>query len=461
MITASPSSSTPVDHLRSLAEALMARDAWRADRMRAYQRERLRSLIRHAATASPYYGQVFGRRAAKGDVPLTELPTLPKATLVEELDRIVIDPRLRRRDIDAHLAGPDAAGSLLGAYRVVATSGTTGERVVVVFTNEELDVWTASAIRMAARVGVAPTTRLVAIGSPSPLHVTRVMFAAMQAGRGGAPQLSVTTPLAEVVAALNAYQPEAILTYASIAAQLADEQVDGALRIAPRIVISTSEVLGDDVRVRIRRAWGVEPANAYAATEAPPIAGSSPRSAAMHVSDDLVVVEVVDEHNRPVPAGEAGYRVLLTNLVNRAQPLIRYEISDSLTMAPEGTDPAGLPYTRILRVDGRSDDILQMPARGGGACAVNPCRLRQPFVHFPEVRRYQVVHRAHELEVRVELAPLAPADVTTRVRSALEDAIAAAGVGEFPVKVVVVDGITRDNTNGAKLKTVMSMVPRS
>ena len=62
----------------------------------------------------------------------------------------------------------------------------------------------------------------------------------------------------------------------------------------------------------------------------------------MDVLEDLVVLEVVDEHDRPVEPGVPGYKVLLTNLVGRAQPLLRYELTDSVTLA-RGTNPLGCP----------------------------------------------------------------------------------------------------------------------
>jgi phenylacetate-coenzyme A ligase PaaK-like adenylate-forming protein len=51
------------------------------------------------------------------------------------------------------------------------------------------------------------------------------------------------------------------------------------------------------------------------------------------------VVEVIDEHDRPLPDGQPGYKVLLTSLVNWALPLIRYELADSVTVAA-GADPS-------------------------------------------------------------------------------------------------------------------------
>src|SRR5262245_53575790 len=94
-----------------------------------------------------------------------------------------------------------------------------------------------------ARLGVSPESRVAAIGAPSDLHITRQLFAGFIAGRPGVPRLNVTTPLPDCVAALNVYRPEAITTYASIAGELADEQLQGRLDIEQRVLVASSEVL--------------------------------------------------------------------------------------------------------------------------------------------------------------------------------------------------------------------------
>jgi phenylacetate-coenzyme A ligase PaaK-like adenylate-forming protein len=151
--------------------------------------------------------------------------------------------------------------------------------------------------------------------------------------------------------------------------------------------------------------------------------------------------------------------VLRTNLVNRAQPLLRYELTDSATLAG-GPNPLGLPYARLAAVDGRSDDVITLPAAGGGEVAVHPFRLRAPFSELLEVRQYQVVHGPAGLRVAVVLREEAPADTPARVEAALVRELRDAGAVPPPVEVTPVPGIGRDPGHGAKLKLVKSTVLR-
>jgi phenylacetate-coenzyme A ligase PaaK-like adenylate-forming protein len=157
-----------------------------------------------------------------------------------------------------------------------------------------------------------------------------------------------------------------------------------------------------------------------------------------------------------VPPGRPGAKVLLTNLVNRAQPLIRYELLDCVELAA-GPDASGRPYDRIARIDGRSDDVLGLPGRAGGTVAVHPYRLRAPFVRLLDVVQYQLVHRPSGLDVLVVVRHGAGRDVATVVRAALEDALREAGA-VCPVEVEVVAEIAREPGPAAKVKLVRSAV---
>jgi hypothetical protein len=173
-------------------------------------------------------------------------------------------------------------------------------------------------------------------------------------------RLSAAESLSAIVKQLDDWQPEMLVSYASMARLLASEQLDGQLHIAPRLVFASSEVLTPDTRQLIEDAWGIALFNEYAATETGSIAAECAEHHRLHLFEDLLIVEVVDDHNRPVPRGEYGEKLLVTVLSSRTLPLIRYELSDSVSLSAEAC-PCGRPFSLVGDILGRTEQTLYFP----------------------------------------------------------------------------------------------------
>jgi phenylacetate-CoA ligase len=442
--------------VRKRAEALAAamgdRERWSRERLLELQQSRLRQLVQHAVANSPYYRDVIGD-VGDGAVDLHQLPVLTKTTLMAEFDRIVTDRRLRLVDAEEHLASERAGEPMFGEYRIVGSGGTTGKRGIVIYDQPAWDIAVASLLHMLTAQGVSHEARVLGIGAPTPLHMTNRLFAELRAGRSGAPRLSVTTPVPELIEALNAYQPEVLITYPSIIRRLAEVQREGRLRIAPRQFSSVAETLTQDVRDLARDTWDARVLNVYGSTEANLIGFEYPWSTGVYVLDDQLVFEVVDEHNRLVPAGIPGHKVLVTNLFNRTLPFIRYEMSDLVTIADESS-AGGPPRLRLASIQGRREDVLSLPARDGGRVGVHALLLGETLLLIPEVRQYQLSPHAGGLHVRVVLREgTSKAAVLPSVRRAIETELDRLGATVDRLAVDAVDEIKRVG-GGAKEKLV-------
>jgi phenylacetate-coenzyme A ligase PaaK-like adenylate-forming protein len=264
--------------------------------------------------------------------------------------------------------------------------------------------------------------------------------------------LAATMPIGELVEQLNRFQPEGFNSYPSVAALLAEEQLEGRLRISPSSVAMSSELCTPEMRDRIRAAWGTEPFEVYGATDG--LWGWHCEHHRLHFAEDITIVEVVDEEGRPVPDGEAGHRLLVTNLFMKTQPIIRYEITDMVRLH-EDPCPCGRPTRTVEAIEGRSDDILEVPADAGGTVRVHPITLRSPLAHLRSIRQYQLVLRDDGLHGYVVPRGDAAA-ATAMVQAALVDALRAAGASRTAVRVETVDAVERDANAVGKLKLVRS-----
>jgi phenylacetate-coenzyme A ligase PaaK-like adenylate-forming protein len=423
----------------------LERERWSREQLEVHQRRRLHDLYAHAAEHSPYY-----REALAGGDP----PVLSKQTLMDEWDRIVCDPRLKLAEVERHAVGARAAESYLGEFEVFSTSGASGLRGLFVYGVRDWEMVVAHGMRAVARTGARPGERTIGIGAPPGVHMSQRIFGRLQSGE--VPSLSALTPLPEMVAALNDFQPAILFGYPSVVALLAAEQLAGRLRIAPRVMALGSEPLTPEVRDKVQQAWDFDPGEYYATTEAPTLASSTPEHPrALELFEDLFVVEIVDERDRPVPPGTAGAKVLVTNLENFTLPLIRYELADRVVESPE-PNPAGRPYRHLAAIDGRTADTLAFPARAGGTVSVLPLRLGGPFAGLPQVRQFQIVHDPGGLDVRLVLDPKAPQATVAIVRAAVLRVLEEAGAVPPAVVVTPVDALEREPGAAAKLKLIVS-----
>lgn len=266
------------------AKELEAHDAWDAEQLERHQQQRLVALVRHAAAHSSFHRERLAAISLDDDLDVTALPTLDKPTMLEHFDALVTDPRLTLAGVEAHLAElerrPSDDALYLGEYRAMASGGTTGRRGVFVYGRQD---WTA-AIGGLVRVtsgfmGITPRLprrrRIAGVMANAPLHMTARMQRSLDTGIHRMLRLDARTPVEQLVGPLNAFQPESLAAYASVATALADEQLAGRLRIAPAVVGSTSEVLTDDMRARIEAAWEPRPSTT---TPRPRRGSSRPRA---------------------------------------------------------------------------------------------------------------------------------------------------------------------------------------
>jgi phenylacetate-coenzyme A ligase PaaK-like adenylate-forming protein len=458
--------------LRSVATALgVMLDTLRAERegsagLQRRQQRRLADLVRYARTASPYFRSLYEGLPSEVTDPLL-LPPTGKRDLMEHFDQWVTDPDVTldalRRDF---LADPALVGArYLDRYHVFTTSGTTGEPAVLLHDSYS---WTVLQVvsRFRARASLltwrdALTVLRRGVRSAG-VYVTGGHFGAVvliESIRRRIPWLakrarafSALSPLREIVAGLNEFQPTFLSAYPSALAQLAEEQTAGRLRIAPVLTMCAGESLTPAVAEKVRSAFGCRILQGYAASEVPAL--SLPcRQGSLHLNADWYLLEPVDEDYRPVPPGTPSYTVLVTNLANRVQPVIRYDLGDRVELV-DAPCPCGSPLP-VVTVEGRTNDVLSIRANGRSVMIL-PLALGTVVEETPGVRRFQVLQTGPStLSVRLELSPSAePSAVWRRLDERLEQFFSAQGIPQ--VTVLHAEEGPRLSPRSGKLRQVLA-----
>ena len=359
--------------LLSAISQLRKHEKWTRSQLEASQADGLKQLRAYAYARSTFY-QKFHKGLT--DRPLNELPVLTKAMLMENFDELVTDPSIRLEKVREFASGDSDKRRYLDRYWVTATSGSSGHPGFFLFNEPEWITVIASFARgqewSGAKVNLLRRRRMATIASISPWHMSSQVAVTVQTPSTPSIRIAASSPLASIVQQLNAWQPDLLISYASMSRILAEEQLAGRLRISPEKVFTSSEVLTDETRRRVKSVWGDEPFNQYGATETADIAAEYKACRRMHVFEDLLLLEVVDQDYRAVPRGEYGTKLLVTTLFSRTQPLIRYEMNDSVRLSAQTCSVCGLPFTFIEGIQGCVEDALSMQAVKGGSILIQP-----------------------------------------------------------------------------------------
>ena len=245
--------------------------------------------------------------------------------------------------------------------------------------------------------------------------------------------LPVTLPVEEIVSGLNAVQPQILFAYPSALHLLTHEVAAGRLRIAPRRILAAAEPLLPEIRAAAERAWGQPVHNWWGASEGGGL-GNPCELGRTHLGEDQVIIEAVDADGRPVPPGVTSDKIYLTNLYNNTLPLIRYEITDQVTVLPERC-PCGSVHRLIGDIQGRLDDVFRYRGR-----LVHPHVFRSPLSRRATVVEYQVRQTLRGAEIDVRCC--GPLDVESLQRDIVH-ALARVGLTNPEVRVSTVERIDR------------------
>lgn len=375
--------------------------------------ERLVEMVSFARARSPFYRRLYQHLPEQLTDPVL-LPVTGKAELMRHFDDWVTDRAVTLSAARAFVEDPALVGEkFLGRYTVGTTSGTTGTRGIFLWDERSLAVTTAllarllgtwltpaDVLRMLARGG-----RIAMVNATGGHYASAAAAAALRKNRWGSDRIgvfAVHTPMAQLVAGLNDFRPAILAPYATMGALLAAEQRAGRLHINPALVVLSAETLPEGEYDRIAATFNAKVRQGYAATECPFLTYSC-QHGWLHVNSDWVLLESVDADHRPVPPGQPSHTTLLSNLANKVQPILRYDLGDAVFVRPDPC-PCGDPLPAI-RVRGRTADLLTFHTPAGEPVVLTSLTVTAWVDRVPGVELVQLVHTAPtHLEVRMQFS---------------------------------------------------------
>lgn len=370
------------------------------DELVALQLERLRATLANAWTNVPWQRE---RMQAAGLEP----------GALRSLDDLRALPFVTKVDLRAHYPFGLFARPVAQLARIHASSGTTGKPTVVGYTSGDLDRWADLVARSMYCAGVRPGDLvhnaygygLFTGGLGSHDGATRLGCPVVPVSGGGSERQ---------IALIMDFRPRVLCatpSYALALAEVAEAQgVD--LRISGLAIgMFGAEPWSAAMRSEIEARIGLRAVDMYGLSEimGPGVACECGQRDGLHGWEDHFLFEVIDpESGQPVPDGQAG-ELVITTLTKEALPMLRYRTRD-MTRVTRAPCACGRSFLRILRVAGRSDDMMII--RGVN---VYPSQIESVLVGRPGLApQYQLVltRQGHldRLRIEVEAQPGVPED---------------------------------------------------
>lgn len=405
-------------------------DAWRARKLGKTapanrQRQHLSEMVSFARQNSIFYRE-FYRGLPEAIADASMLPVTNKKQLMSRFDDWVTDREATIDKARAFVANMELIGKpFLGKYTVATTSGTTGVPGIFISDDRSMAVVAALGTLMMKEwfdaweiINILQRGWRMANVCATEGHFASVVASAKHPKM--VKSFSVQSSIEELVSALNNFQPVIFGGYASTMMLLASEQEAGRLQIEPILVLPIAEGLADSEYDRLASVFNAKVRTSYAATECPFLSYSCAEKW-LHINSDWVVVEAVDGDYKPVPPGEQSHTVLISNLANRVQPIIRYDLGDRVIERGEPCS-CGNPLPAI-RVEGRTADVLNFPTAGGEIVRIPALALE--VIQVPGIELAQIVQSSPSiLRVRLKTASGSdPEDVWKMVYGTVKESL--------------------------------------
>lgn len=363
------------------------------DKLIALQETKLQLIVEYAYENSAFYKDRFDTlglspKDIKSISDLTRIPLLSKNDVRENLYSGLLVAGLDKRDV-----------------LKINTSGSTGEPFTIFADREQLEYRFATTMRSAEWTGWRIGNRQARLWHQtlgmSKTQALREKIDAIFLRRMFIPAFEVDSKsILKTINKLNRKKPLLLDGYAESLNLIASFLNQGEIEIKfqPKAIMSSAQALPDETRIQIERAFKSKVFDKYGSREFSGIAYECMAHQGHHVMEESYIVELLVS-DRPARPGEIG-EVVITDLLNRAVPMIRYRIGDlAVAMDNEANCVCGRSHMRIGRIEGRTQAIVH--------CANGTWLPGTFFAHFfkgyEDCVRFFQIHQSQKGEFELKM----------------------------------------------------------
>ncbi len=322
-----------------------------SEKIRAYQEKKVMDLLKFSMDKATYYKNSFREYPLDSFSDFYQLPTINKQIMMDNFDGINTC-NIALEDVKAYAVEKELNKDYLGYYKdqyvIGLSSGTSGNKGIYI-TSKELTE--KLPFVFLARSGIS--LKLLPFRILFLLRVFSQGFEDINAPLVNLQYLSTMTPVKEIIRKINENKINILMAPPSLIRLLLIHKA--SIHHPLKMVVTYAEVLEKEEKTRFENVFNTKVIEIYQASEGQ--IGSTCRCGNLHINEDLVFIELYDEKGQEITQPDAvATKMLVTNLVNYAQPLIRYEMNDLVVLGEKCS--CGSAFRVIKKIIGRNDDVM-------------------------------------------------------------------------------------------------------
>lgn len=326
-----------VANVRKRIQAEKDHLSWSRAQILEFQEIQLQKLLKHVLHHSPYY-----RERLKKMKKLSDIKPTTKQDVMNNWDDIICIPGLTKSSAENYLTqlqNREITNPFFKDYYYITESNhASGLRGLFVWDVDYFSVVGYAALRYQHQDELLEGIegkKIAALMSSNLIDVNLPLFTITLEDESEILAIPVDAPLEEIIKQLNEFQPTHLIGYHAVITKLAEKADDGKLSISPKRISIYSESVERDVadsRMKIQKAWDAEINSMWSNVEMGIIGVENDAHCGLFLSEDLLIIEPVNENLKPVKKATDAKKLLMTNLFNFTFPLIRYVVDDPVTI---------------------------------------------------------------------------------------------------------------------------------
>jgi len=368
---------------------------WSEKNIKKYQEKKCKEMVKYAIRHSPFFKKYYNHYNAN---KFSSLPIMNKKIMMHNLAEYNTLKLSKDELINfaLHVEETRNFSIRFNGINIGMSSGTSENKGIIITAKKEENYIKAM---YASRLILPKGEKL------NGAFILRVNTPAFNYNKLGnrLTYISQLQPMEKIIVQLESLNPNVVSAPSSMLKLLANELAKSRLKIKPKLLYSYAEILYPDVKAHLERIFQCKVHEVYQGSEG--CYALTCKNGNLHINEDMVFLELFDEKGFPTKDGEPCFKLLVTDLHRKSQPIIRYELNDIITIGREKCS-CGSKFRVIKQIQGRADDMFWGLTRN----TKKPHFIFQDFIAraiisiSENIEEYQAIQKSYtEITLNIQL----------------------------------------------------------